>query len=82
MELYKEILAYALMYGQIQISFSNKETDISQIVKGECYKTLQNIKAIIEDDSLEDKACFMKIEEIICALEEIGCRNISRHNFG
>lgn len=82
MELYKEILSHALMCGQIQVSFSSQEPDISKIVEGECYKALQKIKVIIEDDSLEDKECFMKIEEIVCALEEIGCSNSARHDFG
>ena len=40
------------------------------------------IKAIIEDDSLEDKECFRKIEEIVCAFEEIGSNGGSRHDFG
>ena len=61
MELYKEILAHALVYGEIQVTFSGEEPDILKIVEGECYKALQKIKTIIEDDSLEDKECFMKI---------------------
>ena len=60
MELYKEVLAHALMYGQIQITFPGQETDLSRIVEGVCYQALQKIKAVIEDDSLEDKECFMK----------------------
>lgn len=82
MELYKEILIHALAYGDIKITFPGQELDIGQIVEGECYKTLQKIKAIIEDDSLEDDECFMKIEHIILALEEIGSSGGIRHDFG
>ncbi len=82
MELYKEILAHALTYGKIQINFPGYEPDLSRIIEGECYKALERIKAIIEDDSLEDKECFMKIEEIVCVLEEIGSGGGSRHAFG
>lgn len=82
MELYKEILARALMCGEIQITFSGQEPDIAKMTEDKCYKTLQKIQAIIEDDSLNDKECFMKIEEIVCALEEIGSNGGNRHDFG
>ena len=82
MELYKEILAHALTYGQVQIIFPGPEPNISKIVEGECYKTLKKIKAIIEDDSLEDKECFMKIEQIVLAFEEMGSNGGIRHDFG
>ena len=40
------------------------------------------IKAIIEDDRLNDSECFQKIEEIIRAFEEIGSGGGIRHDFG
>ncbi|MBP3304502.1 MAG: hypothetical protein J6L24_00895 [Oscillospiraceae bacterium] len=82
MELYKEILAHALMYGEVKVTFPNQNLDISQIIEGECYKALQKIKAIIEDDSLEDKECFTQIEEIVCVFEELGSNGGIRHDFG
>lgn len=82
MELYKEILAHALAQGEVQIIFPGNNPNISAIVEGTCYQTLQKIKAIIEDDSLDDKECFMRIEQIILALEEIGSTGGYRHDFG
>lgn len=82
MDLYMEILAHALTYGQMQIVFPAQEKDLLEITENVCYQTLQKIKAIIEDDSLEDKECFYKIEEIICAFEDIGCVDLHRHDFG
>lgn len=82
MELYKEILAQALKYGNVQITFPGNELDITKIVENVCYKALLEIKAIIEDDSLEDDACFVKIEEIVCVLEDIGSSGGARHDFG
>ncbi|MBQ6996909.1 MAG: hypothetical protein IJN60_00850 [Oscillospiraceae bacterium] len=82
MELYKEILAHALAYRKIQFVFPFNEEDILKIAEGICYQTLQKIKAVIEDDSLADKECFYKIEEIVCALEDIGCVGLGRHDFG
>lgn len=82
MELFKEILAHALAYEGVQINISGLEVDASRIVELECYQALQKIKAVIEDDSLEDRECFMKIEEIICAFEEMGSSGGGRHDFG
>lgn len=82
MELYKEILIEALSRSQLEISISNLEIDVKQIVESRCYNALQKIKAIIEDDSLEDADCFNKIEEIILILEEIGSSGGTRHDFG
>ncbi len=82
MDLYKEILAHALAYEEVRVTFLGQEPDISKIVEGACYKALNKIKAIIEDDRLEDKECFMKIEEIVNVLEEIGSSGGNRHDFG
>lgn len=82
MELYKEILSHALTFGEVKVTFPGQNVDISQIVENACYKALQKIKAIIEDDSLEDSECFMKIEEIISTLEEVGSTGGNRHDFG
>lgn len=82
MELYKEILAHALAYGEIHITFPGQEPNVTQIIENECYQALRKIKAIIHDDSLEDTECFMKIEHIILALEEVGSSGGIRHDFG
>lgn len=81
MDFYKEILAHALAFGEVKIVFPGEAMDIAQIVEGECYKTLRKIKTIIDDDSLEDRECFIKIEEIISAFEEIGSYCGGRHDF-
>ena len=52
------------------------------IVELECYKALQKIKAVIEDDNLEDESCFRKVEEIVCIFEEMGSSGGGRHDFG
>ena len=53
MALYKEILAHALAYEGVQTNISGLEIDAAKIVELECYKALQRIKAVIEDDSLQ-----------------------------
>ena len=80
MELYKEILAHALLQGEIKITFPG-ECDTAKLVEGECYQALQKIKAVIHDDSLTDEECFLKIEEIVNILESVGSTGGSRHDF-
>ena len=82
MDLYQQILTHVLVHQDIHVTFPNLHIDAEQIVESECYKALQKIKAIIEDDSLEDNDCFMKIEEIVCTFEEIGSGGGNRHDFG
>lgn len=42
---------------------------------------LKKIKAIIDDGSVNDDECFMKIEEIICLFKEIEIDGGNRHDF-
>lgn len=57
-------------------------SDLTEIVESKCYVALQQIKEILEDDSLEDENCFMKIEKIVCLFEELGSDCANRHDFG
>ena len=56
--------------------------DPTAIIQDRCYQVLCRIKGILEDETLEDPQCFLKIEEIVCALEEIGSDAGLRHDFG
>ena len=82
MELYKEILAQILSQQNTEILFPDLHMDATQIVELASYKALQKIKAVIEDDSLEDESCFKKIEEIVRIFEELGSSGGNRHDFG
>ena len=81
-ELLGDIVARAIAAGKIQISFNGKDCTVAEVVEGECFRAIQKIKAIIDDDSLDDRECFYKIEEIICALEGLGSNGGNRHDFG
>ena len=83
MELYQEILRHILADEKIQVSFLElTDSDVTKIVELECYRALRKIKAILEDDSLEDSECFYQIEEIVCVFEGLGSDCGSRHDFG
>ena len=82
MELFQEMLIHALMNGEMTISIRGKDADIEAILENKCYQALKKIKAIITDDCLEDKECFMRIEKILHIFEEIGSNGGNRHDFG
>ena len=56
--------------------------EVERLFEQECYILLERIKKIVEDDSLDDNACFEKIESIVCLFEEIGSDCGARHDFG
>lgn len=78
MELWQEILAEELT-GRIK----NEILPIpaQKIVEGKCYCALQKIKEILEDDRLDDRECFFKIEEVVKVFEELGSGVQGRHDF-
>ena len=82
MKLYAEILAQYLSQENAQIIFPNLQLDAKEITQLQCYHALCKIKAIIQDDTLDDSECFMKIEQIVCALEKTGSSGGTRHDFG
>ena len=81
MELYEEIIIQLLK--EHPESFLRRESNASfaNLFEHTCYQTLQKIKAIIEDDSLDDPDCFWKIEKIVNAFEDIGSTGGNRHDF-
>lgn len=65
---------------QAQIVFPNLTVDAAAVVEGECYQTLLKIKAILEDEHLDDRDCFLKIEEIISTMEVLSSSAGYRHD--
>lgn len=78
MELYEEII---LQYCRQERSVS-LQNSMQEIAEKECYKALKEIKAVLEDDCLNNNACFQKIEEIVCIFEQMGSNGGNRHDFG
>ena len=56
--------------------------DPQQTMDGLCYRALAEIREILRDDSLDDKACFRRIEEMIVVYEKLGSDMGTRHDFG
>ena len=81
MEFYKEIVIQLLQNKEISMDAFADHESLYKILENKCYLTLKEIKNILEDDTLEDPECFMKIEQIVCAFEELGSDCGTRHDF-
>lgn len=82
MELCREILSTLLKDEKVEIVFPNLNINAEKIINIASYQALKAIKKILEDETLSDKQCFYKIEEIICLFEELGSGIHMRHDFG
>ena len=75
MERYEELLLSAWRKNP------TLQNELVAFLQSECYIALEKIKAIIADDTLSDSECFMKIERIICILENLGSDGGNRHDY-
>ena len=46
------------------------------------YQALAEIKAVLEDDTMDDPECFERIEKIVCIFEKLANGVEYRHDFG
>lgn len=82
MELSAEILAHYLAQEKAQVLFPNLQMNAKEIIEMRCYQALCQIQSILQDETIEDEDCLVKIEEIIHTIEEIGGDCGNRHDFG
>lgn len=82
MELYKEILIEALSKQKMEVHFPDLAEPPAEIVEGVCCRALECIRDILRDNTLSDESCFLRIEEVLQVLEELGSDGGSRHDFG
>ena len=80
MELWRELLISGLQNENYRLDGIDDKT-LKEMVESRSYQVLLQIKQTVEEERLSDRDCFIKIEKIICALEEnkIFC---DRHDFG
>ena len=79
MKLWQAILTQIINEGRGEVI---TKADIELLFEKECYKLLEGIKGILEDDRLDDKECFERIEDLVCLFEERGSSCGGRHDFG
>jgi len=81
MDMYQEILAHAIWQHGAKVEIPGLNLSAQEIVDGTCYRALKTIRAILDNDSLDDPTCFKKIEAVVTLLGEYGIFT-SRHDFG
>lgn len=52
------------------------------MIEMKCYHAIEEIKKILEEDTLNDAECFERIEKIIVIFENLGSGIHGRHDFG
>ena len=80
-EWYDEIMDQAVRVLMERQRAALKEA-AEQMANSACYRALDQIKRVIDDDRMDDPTCFMRIEEIIHVYEQVGHRCGTRHDFG
>ncbi len=80
MDLWKNILISGLQNENTVFDFNDDNT-FKEIINSQCYKILQSIINVINDDNLSDEKCFYKIEKILSNLENYTIFT-NRHDFG
>lgn len=82
MELYHDMLCKILESEEFQVLLPKWKMNIEEMIEMKCYQSLNEIKKILEDESLNDSDCFESIEKIITVFETLGSGINERHDFG
>lgn len=78
MDFYRNLLCRALGEKAYEL-LGLAEMDCTEILALKSMQALEEIRAVISNDSLSDFDC---IEEIVCIFEHIGSDGGNRHDFG
>lgn len=83
-EFYASILSKALIDAKagIVIGGTDLEKIIQTMTESTCCKALREIREILNDDALDDRECFARIERVVSLFEDLGPGAGSRHDFG
>ena len=76
MDFCNSILEKVLLENGIQTQELLKE-----LAEQRCCRALEEIRAVLDDVTLDDPACFRRIEQIVEVYEALGPGGGSRHDF-
>ena len=66
----------------VRILKSTNKNDAEKLAELRSDQALEQIRQVIDDDTLSDPQCFAKNKRIICRLEKAGSNGGARHDFG
>ncbi len=82
MELYRDMLCRILESEEFEILLPKWKMNVEEMIEMKCYQALNEIKKILEDETIDDRDCFESIESIISVFEKLGSGINERHDFG
>lgn len=77
--LMRAALSSAIESGRLQCDFTGPSFNINEAFRLKTFQALAAIRAILDDDTLDD---FMCVEKIVQVFEWLGSGGGSRHDFG
>ena len=81
MENFLRALAKLLVDEGAAVRIDCGGADLNQLMKDRCWQALMEIRAVLDDGTLEDPECFHRIEQIVRIYEDLGPGGGSRHDF-
>lgn len=81
MENFLHALAKLLIDQGAVVQISCGEEDWNRMMENRCWQALMEIRAVLDDETLEDPECFQRIEQIVRIYEELGPGGGIRHDF-
>ena len=81
MENFLRTLARLLIDQGAAVRIDCGGADLDRLMEDRCWQALAEIRAVLNDETLEDPECFQRIEQIVGIYEELGLGGGSRHDF-
>ena len=75
-EFYWSILEKILLASGIQT-----QEVLEKMMRERCCRALEDIRAVLDDDALDDPSCFQRIARSVTVYEALGAGGGSRHDF-
>ena len=83
MNFYESIMDafFEKLRASAQLSQEEALLVLAELMKDSACQALEKIRAVLDDDRLDDPECFWRFEEIVKIYEEVGSDGGSRHDF-
>lgn len=78
--IYEEIWAKTIGRQVLKFVEEQDAQKLNQQIEGDALAVLERIRAILDDDGVDDPECFHRIEAIVDALDDVGI-STGRHDW-
>lgn len=81
MEQELRVLAKLLIEQGAAVRIDCGGVDLNALMESRCRQALAEIRMVLDDETLDNPACFRRIEQIVRIFEALGPGGGSRHDF-